>query len=416
MVQGKTPVKKILYISYDGMTDPLGQSQIIPYLQGLSKLNYRFTILSFEKPERFAKQEAHIRSLLEPYSIEWVPLRFTRRPPLLSKFYDAIRMRQTAFKLHRREKFDMVHCRSYIASDIGLRMKKKFGIKFFFDMRGFWADEKKDGGAWNTNSPVFSRVYKYYKKKEAEYLQHADHIISLTDAGKNELITWDSYNKTVPVSVIPCCADMNHFTITDAEQKKRGRETLGLPPDAFVLSYLGSVGAWYMLDEMLELFAVIRKQYPSAIFLFVTHSDAEMIKARAAHHGIPGEAMKILEASRAEVPAYIKASDVNVSFIKPVYSKISSSPTKLGEVLSMGIPVVVNSGVGDVEAIVKSNDCGIVIHDFTPATYEKVVQHIPSLLQKDAAGIRNRIAPVFSLANGVAMYTEAYRQVFDKKK
>ena len=42
-------MKRVLYISYDGLTDPLGQSQILPYLQHLAKESYQFTILSFEK-------------------------------------------------------------------------------------------------------------------------------------------------------------------------------------------------------------------------------------------------------------------------------------------------------------------------------------------------------------------------------
>lgn len=407
-------MKKILYISYDGMTDPLGQSQVLPYLAGLSSQGYQFTLLSFEKKDRYQRYRQTIEDITRNAGIEWVPLSFTTWPPVLSKFYDAVRMRRKAFALYRGKKFDMVHCRSYIAADIGLRMKKKYGVKFFFDMRGFWADEKRDGGAWKDDHPVFRRVYKYYKKKEAEYLQHADHIISLTHAGKKVLTGWSCYNQQVPVSVIPCCADMEHFTITNATQKAEGRKVLGLPPDAFIVSYLGSVGAWYMLDEMLELFAHIRKQYSSALFLFVTHSSRSMIQAAAEKHGIPADALHIVEASRAEVPVYIKASDVNVSFIKPVFSKISSSPTKLGEVLSMGIPVIVNGGVGDVEEIVKGNDCGIVINDFVPETYERVVKLLPGLLRKDAAGIRDRITPLFSLKNGIAMYTAAYASVFGK--
>ena len=38
----------ILYLSYDGMTDPLGQSQVLPYLAGLSKKGFRFHLISFE--------------------------------------------------------------------------------------------------------------------------------------------------------------------------------------------------------------------------------------------------------------------------------------------------------------------------------------------------------------------------------
>ena len=50
--------KKVLYITYDGMTDPLGQSQVLPYLVGLSEKGYKFTILSFEKKERLCPRSS----------------------------------------------------------------------------------------------------------------------------------------------------------------------------------------------------------------------------------------------------------------------------------------------------------------------------------------------------------------------
>ena len=147
--------KKILYITYDGLTDPLGQSQILPYLEGLSLNGYQFTILSFEKKNRFKEGKDFIEKRCADSGISWVPLIFTVNPPLLSKFYDAFRMRNKAVALHKQKGFDLVHCRSYIAADVGLYLKQKFGVKFFFDMRGFWADEKKDGGSWNMDHPVF---------------------------------------------------------------------------------------------------------------------------------------------------------------------------------------------------------------------------------------------------------------------
>jgi hypothetical protein len=66
-------VKKILYITYDGLTDPLGQSQILPYLKGLSQYGYRFTILSFEKKDRFQKEKTVIDQLTLESNIDWVP-------------------------------------------------------------------------------------------------------------------------------------------------------------------------------------------------------------------------------------------------------------------------------------------------------------------------------------------------------
>src|SRR5215203_460636 len=260
-------VKKILYITYDGLTDPLGQSQILPYLKGLSSAGYQFTILSFEKKDRFTREKKIIEQLTSESGIQWVPLWFTSNPPLLSKFYDAVRMRNKAFQLQRLHGFDMVHCRSYVAADAGLQVKKKFGTKFFFDMRGFWADEKKDG-TWNIKNPLYKRIYSYYKKKEEQYLQNADYIISLTEAGKTEMMGWSAFNKAIPLQVIPCCADMDHFSLTNEQSRQEGRTILNIDKDARVLSYLGSIGTWYMLEEMLLFFRQFKKKYTKAKFLF----------------------------------------------------------------------------------------------------------------------------------------------------
>ena len=135
--------KKILYISYDGMTDPLGRSQIIPYLIGLSKKGYSFTILSCEKEEPFRQRKEIIGALLKQYDIKWVPVKFTSSPPVLSKMYDVYRLRKKAFQLYKENRFDMIHCRSYIAAGIGMDLKRRFGTKFFFDMRGFGPMKKE---------------------------------------------------------------------------------------------------------------------------------------------------------------------------------------------------------------------------------------------------------------------------------
>ena len=405
--------KKILYITYDGLTDPLGQSQVLPYLIGLSKEGYQFTILSFEKKERYAKLKDTIDKITAASGITWEPMQFTTKPPVISKFYDAVRMRLKAFSLYRKHRYAMIHCRSYIAADMGLRLKRKKGTKFFFDMRGFWADEKKDAGTWDQNSFLFRKVYQHYKKKEAEFISEADYIITLANAGKKEIMKWPSYDPHVPVDVIPCCSDMDLFSLTSPDEKIKGRQLLGLPEKGLVISYLGSVGAWYMLDEMLELFSVIKEKYPEAKFLFITHSPATMILSKLDKYHLKEEDIVITEASRQEVPLYTKAGDINISFIQPVYSKLSSSPTKLGEVLAMGIPVIVNSGVGDVEDIVKKSGGGIVLHEFTQERFREVVELIPGILKISPLQIRENIREVYSLQEGIRLYTEAYHKVLN---
>lgn len=402
---------KVLYISYDGMTDPLGQSQVIPYVIGLSKEGYEFTILSFEKSERMQRNESYIREILAANNILWVPLNFTRKPPVLSKFYDAVRMRQTAIQLFRKHGYGMVHCRSYIASDIGVLLKRKFGVKFLFDMRGFWADEKKDGGAWDQGQFLYRRVYNYYKRKERTYIESADAIISLTEAGKKEMGNWGISGIKADISVIPCCADMDLFSVTSDAEKKKSRESLGLPQNSIVVSYLGSVGAWYMVDEMLRFFQLLRSRHPESYFLILTHSDPAIIEKKLPNYQLSKNNVIIREAQRSEVPFLMKSSDVSISFIKPVYSKISSCPTKLGETLSMGIPVICNIGIGDVESIVDQAGAGVVLSAFNDQEYFRAIDALPELMQKEPETIRTASARWFDLQKGIEMYKSAYKTV-----
>ena len=41
---------RVLYISYDGLLDPLGQSQVVPYVRELARRGVALTVISFEKP------------------------------------------------------------------------------------------------------------------------------------------------------------------------------------------------------------------------------------------------------------------------------------------------------------------------------------------------------------------------------
>jgi hypothetical protein len=84
--------RQVLFISYNGMLDPLGQTQVLPYLRELAKKGVQFTLLSFEKPHAFepagvAKSEA-LRDELQTQGIDWHWLRYHRRPSLPATIYD----------------------------------------------------------------------------------------------------------------------------------------------------------------------------------------------------------------------------------------------------------------------------------------------------------------------------------------
>lgn len=405
---------QVLYLSYDGMTDPLGQSQVLPYLDGLTKAGYSITLVSFEKKEKFEASGKALSEQIKALGIDWQPLSYTPKPPVLSTLWDIYRLRKKAEELHKQKNFKIVHCRSYITSLVGEFLKKKYAIKFIFDMRAFFADERVDGGLWNRSNPLFNRIYLYFKKKEQDFLEHADHIISLTEAGKEIIHSWKHLkNQPVPVEVIPCCADLEHFSRSNIQQNELSklRTELGIAENDFVISYLGSVGTWYLPDEMLSFLKRLLLKKTEAKFLFITGDNPLEIFNRTEKLNIPKDRFIIHKASRKEVPYFILLSKFSLFFIQPLFSKKGSSPTKHGEILGMGIPVICNSGVGDVDRIVRDTQSGLLVEKFDDAEYDRIISQLDSLLQTPPEKLRAAAEKYYSLEEGVKRYLKVYNSL-----
>ncbi len=403
--------KRVLYISYDGMTDPLGQSQVLPYLTKLSEYGYEFTLLSFEKKARYQKEGKIIADICARANIRWQQLFFTKDPPILSKIYDRWQMKRKAKQLHREYHFDMIHCRSYIAAEMGLSLKKSTGVKFLFDMRGFWADEKVDGGQWSQQSFFFRKVYQHYKQKEKEFLLQADGIISLTNAAREELLKQDAY-KQLFIDVIPCCADLEHFDYNrvSKEEKIILRQRLQIDGNKKIITYLGSVGGWYMTKEMFGFVNCLLKQHPEFVMLVLTRDEPGWVKTEAMEQGIPEDKIIITTAPREKMPLYIGLSDCSIFFIRPTYSKKASSPTKHAELMGMGVPVICNN-IGDTGNIIEETKTGIMIKEFVATEYERQIQKMKEVLEIPKEYIRQTAFKYFDLESGVAGYLKVYKRI-----
>jgi glycosyltransferase involved in cell wall biosynthesis len=366
-------------------------------------------LISFEKPDRYKKDKPHIQKLCNQHGIEWIPLHYTKKPPVFSTLYDLQRMKRLALKLHRKHDFQLVHCRSYLAAIIGLALQRK-GVKMLFDMRGFWADERIEGGIWNLKNPVFKGIYNFFKRKEKQFFQQADAVVSLTHEGKKEILSWNLNGvNEQKISVIPCCVDLKlfdpyHIESQDRERHKRNHQL----ENHFVVGYVGSIGTWYMLKEMLMAFKQIKKQYPNALFLFVTKENRRSIWKAAEKLHLSRNSIQIVSARHTDVPAYISLFDCSIFFIRPTFSKKASSPTKQGELMAMGIPLICNAGVGDTEMIVRKYKSGMVLTDLSEAGLEQFKLDLTDFdKEKTQIGAKD----FFGLEKGVDSYANIYAEL-----
>lgn len=399
-------MRKTLYLSYDGMTDPLGQSQVLPYLCNLDD-DREIHLISCEKPNKYYKYKEDIQQTIRKKNIIWHPLVYHKSPPILSTVWDMLRMQNLASTLIKQQSFELVHCRSHLMGIIGKNLKKKFGIPFLFDMRSFFPDERVDGNLWPQSKLIYRLIYKYFKNQEIKMFNLADHIVVLTNAAK-DILSKDI--KSSKITVIPCCADFHHFNYESisAEEIRDVRQEMQLTEDNFVLTYLGSIGTWYKLNEMLAFFKELKGLKPESIFLILTSGSKDVIYKIAKEYNLTPNDLRIKFVPRKDLPRYLLLADISIFFIKSTFSKLASSPTKHAELMGLGIPIIANSGIGDTDTIIQETYSGSLIDLASINPFNNLSAKIDKLLMLDKKSIRESGQKIFDLEVGIKAYKIIY--------
>lgn len=401
--------RRVLYLTYDGLTDPLGQSQVLPYLKRLSALGHAITIISCEKAEARKVRGEAVAAECRNSGIDWRPLRYRKRPPIISTVIDLVEMLQTAVRLQHEAGFDLVHCRSYLPALIGRALQRRTGLRFIFDMRGFWIDERLERGIWPRHRLAYKVVAAWLRRKEQDLFASSDAVVSLTEAARNELARRGGPSWARKTCVIPCCVDLAHFEPRAGAARTAGRALLGLNGSAPVLLYLGSVGGAYPLGPVLRFFRSWADGRDDARLLFITRDQSGPILDHADAAGL-SDRLIFRAGERAEMPTLVAAADVGVSFILPSFCAIASSPTKLGEMLAMGLAVAANSQVGDVGLIMKEPAAGVLLPDLSDAAVEVGAAKMRSHMTQTQAARRVAVR-WFALDRGVEIYDSLYRSL-----
>jgi glycosyltransferase involved in cell wall biosynthesis len=398
-----------LFITYDGLLDPLGSSQILPYLKAIASQEDHLHVLSFEKPERYALTANGLREELALTTIRWTPLIFTRSWGSVGKLWDLLRMQLAACRIAARIQPSVVHARGHAPAQAALLIKQLFGAHFLFDCRGLWVDERVDKGGWVLSNPWHRLQYRVYKWIEMILFSQVDHMVVLTEAVIPEVLRL-GVPKRRTLTVIPCCADFCHFQLATPQSRQIARSDCHIPEASLVLGYLGSVGGMYMPEQFLRLVERASTRQLSLQVLVLTPDEEKFRQLMQIH--LPAALhphVHVRAANRDQVARWLPAMDLLVSLIKPSYARIGSSPTKLAEAWATGIPAICNRGVGDVATLVEELDAGMVIDASTEADLLSIVDALPSLLSKKGKRLREAAQSRLSLE----LAAERYRQIYN---
>src|SRR5918998_1297354 len=381
---------RTLSLCYFGLREPLVQTQVLPYLRKLVEAGVGVSLLTFEPrlKERWTAGELEAeRARLEGEGIRWHWRAYHKRPSLPATLYDVGVGARLASKLLRRGEADVLHARGHVPALMAALAKRRAGGRILFDIRGFMPEEYTDAGVWPANGTPYRGV----KRVERFLFNSADAFVVLTEKAREILFPGrsESDERGRPVEVIPCCVDFERFRAADATPREELRRGLGLEGRRVVV-YVGSFGGWYMAGETARFMALAHRQDPRTYALVLTQTPPGQIETRLRELGVPEDSFRVGRVAPADVPKYLRASDVAVSFIRACYSKLSSSPTKIAEYLAAGLPVVCNAGVGDVDEVIEGDRVGVVLRDFDDESLTRALREVEALRAEGGLAERAR--------------------------
>ena len=408
----------ILYLCYFGLREPLVQTQVLPYLREIQKLeNIKIHLLTFEPnlKEKWTEEQIKAeREKLVDEEIVWHFLPYHKTPSAPATLFDVLNGARFTRNLIRRENIKILHARIHTPAMMGAIAKKlsRKNVKMLFDIRGFFPDEYTDAGIWEENG----WLYKSVKRIERWLLREADGFVVLTEKAREILFPesksngFDQFGR--PVEVIPCCVNFDRFEAFSEDVRHEMRSKLNVE-NRRVITYVGSFGGWYLTEEMIDFFGTARERDASTFALVLTQSDPETIAELLKTRGFSKDDFLIRKVLPEEIPRYLSASDIAISFIKACYSKQASSPTKIAEYLASGLPVISNSGVGDLDELIESEKIGVILGGFSKENYLDALSKTEKLMRTKNLKDHCRAAAVkhFDLRN---VGGEKYRRIYDR--
>jgi glycosyltransferase involved in cell wall biosynthesis len=287
-------------------------------------------------------------------------------------------------------------------------------------MRGFWPEERVELGLFRQQGVL----YRASKLLENRLLAAADHIVVLTESAKSilrereataRLIAHEARDvREIPMSVIPCCVDLERYRPLPRDPELSGRYRLD---SSVVIGNIGAFNHRYLVHEMFRFAFHLKAHRPDLRFVYLTEQDPAAVRNTAKSAGFSEEDVVVLRAEPEDVPRWLSLFRLGVFFLRPSYAAKASSFTKLGEFLAAGVPVVTNTGVGDVDKILGSDRCNLLLPGLTDRELSAFARKALPLLEGDRVpdGIRSQCRTTavahFALAEGVARYRSLYDSV-----
>jgi hypothetical protein len=379
--------KHILYLTFDGVLQPLGQSQVLRYLSGLTERGFTYSLISLERERDLANSQAvrETEELLRRHTIEWVHL-----PYQIGGVKGVLRNIRTvatsARRLIRARRIGLVHARAHVPAFIAWYLQLLCGTPYVFDARGYWIDEKAAEGQWFTRPQVYAAA----KWLERRLFKSAGAIVTLTGVMADDLRSGILKSKQhIPIAVIPTCADFDHFSPESCSQSTVPAELQMRLQNKLVIGMMGAINASYCTHESLVLFRMLRERRADAHLLCVTEQGTQ-VRALLREAGISEDDCTITQSRYQDMPDWMRLMDWGFLLLNETFAKRGSMPTKLAEMLACGVRPIQYGCNREVTARVCEAGSGISLADLSHSALARGAEQISTTPLLPAAVRRAR--------------------------
>lgn len=344
-------VRRVLYISFWGIDDPLMRSTAMPTIEQLLQLGVEEVLLcTVERGHVPARPSADLMA-----GVEHVPLRAMQRgPKVVARSVDHLRMVRLLRIMVRERAVDLIVARSSLAGALahGAARGRVPYVVESFEPHG---EYMVDNGVWPRGG-VLAGVARL---QMLEQMRSARALSPVSYSFARRLVA-EGVDPS-RIHVVPCPVDLTRFGFS-RERRNTMRAELGWG-GAPVGIYVGRFGGMYHIEEAFRLFGAFRHHHPGGRMVVLTPEPTEPIRRAMEDVGFPQDAMVVKRAAHADVPAYLDAADVAFATYRSTPSSAFLSPVKVGEYWASGLPVMITAGVGDEEAIIREHPEGGVLID-----------------------------------------------------
>jgi glycosyltransferase involved in cell wall biosynthesis len=243
----------------------------------------------------------------------------------------------------------IVHAEALYSARIGLLLRARArDCRLVFDCHGTSPEEERLSGA----HPSRVQAMEVWERR---VLAAADLNVFVSQAMNDCYLKRYGFAE-LPHVIVPCCVADERFGAA------KSRCPVVLPGGRPILAYAGTFAVWQCGEEMIRLFAQLARHDPELFFLLLAPAaDHGRVRELMQEHRLPESAVRLAALAHDEVASALRRAHAGVLLRRAHPVNEVSSPTKFGEYLAAGLPVIMTEDIGDFARLAAREGVGLVL-------------------------------------------------------